>query len=850
MNMRELKFYLILFLISGFPVFLFSAQIDENTALEKAQQFYNQNEKSALRSASDFQLVYTCKDTTKTLLRSASANENIYYYIFNVGNNGFVIVSGNDATKSILGYSSESAFSVNNIPANLQSWIDFYKSEIKYAIDAGLRSSVLDSTTTSALSSTDSVKPLLGNIKWDQDNPYNYLCPYNKNTGEHAETGCIATAMAQIMKYYNWPVTGTGSNKDKTAYYGTLSVTFNKTKYNWSHMLDSYELTTTGVQDTAVATLMYHCGVAANMDYNIAENGGSSAYLQDVGNALINNFGYSSNAQLYERNYFNSPQWDSLIKTELKAGRPIIYTGSTESISHAFLCDGYDTNDLFHINWGWGGYYNGYFELSALDYSSSGANKTIDGFSQSQTILAGIQKSGTTLSVNYQLGIYKDGMASLAPFFPVSIKDSVSFGVLNTGLNSFTGKFGIGLFKNGVYQSLLAAVSSNALPNYYGYFDDNKLSFNISLNGLYDGSYQLYAVYMPADSSSWSIIKGTNNLNNYLNVVINNGTVTISGPVNTPDLSLTQPLVLSGKAYNNRTAKFNLVVKNAGTEFYSNLGIYIYSPSDTSAHQYVDYGTVCIPADATDSFTIDGNISCAAGNYYAVAVYDTTNSFSTDAFSPIGPANYNPIVINILAEPATPVLKLNGKITLSCDTIVYRNEIFTLNANITNTGGYFDSELVAFVFPPTGGASVSYLDPKTVYIDQGETQFVTLTGSLSIDSGSYIIGLCYKDSDSYEYISPKDSDFLYLKLIDLPSQNVVSDTSSINIEIYPNPVTSVLNIQTSLVIKQIEVIDLFGRILRKRANTSSLNISSLQSGIYVLRIETDQGKKKIKFIKK
>jgi hypothetical protein len=805
-----------------------------------------------LRSTPDFQLIYTCKDTTSLL---KSANATVYYYIFNIstGNQeGFIIVSGNDATKPILGYSNEGAFSIDKIPSNLQSWLNFYKTEIKYAMDAGLSSLSLDSDsifTASSLRSTSSVEPLLGYIKWDQESPFNLLCPYDKTAGEQTLTGCIATAMAQIMKYYKWPEKGTGTGQDLVSNYGTLSVNFSKTNYDWNNMADSYNSSTTGIQDTAVATLMYHCGVAVDMEYGTSA---SSAYDKNIANAFINNFGYDANIQRYTREFFTASEWDNLVKTELNATRPVIYSGNTDSIGHTFVCDGYDSNDFFHINWGWGGRYNGYFELSSLESSSPGINGIIGGFSQNQDIIAGIKKPDGISNTNYQIDLYSNGLTSSTSSVSInnSTSLSLSYGIINYGLNTYSGELGIGLYKNGVFQSVLKPIYSiSSLQSDYGYFGDNQLSFNVSLGNLAsETTYQLYAIYMPADSSSWSIIRGTNSLNNYLNLAINNGIATITKPDNTPVLTLTQALSLSGKAYKNKTANFSLTVKNTGTEFYSNIGIYLYSLSDTSAHQYVNYGVVCIPSGATDTLTIGGNITCATGSYYAVAVYDTTNACATNCFKPISPANYNPISINILAEPASPVLNLNNKISLSDGPIIYRNKVMTVNANITNTGGYFDSELIAFIFPLTGGTSLDYLDPKTAYIDQNETKTITLTGALSLDSGSYLIGLYYSsDSSSWTSINPRDSCFLTFTLAN--QIDSITDTDSVNLKIYPNPVKDVLNIQTPETIEQIEIFDLLGRILKKETNTSTTVVSNLHSGVYLLRIKTEKRIKTFRFIK-
>ena len=166
-----------------------------------------------------------------------------------------------------------------------------------------------------------SVAPLLGGIKWDQGSPYNNLCPIiNDSTSERAATGCVATAMAQVMKYHSWPVSGTGSNTYTPNWFTTsLSVDFSKATYDWANMTDICNSSSTAIQKDAVATLMYHAGVSVNMMYGEY----SSASSLNMAKALIGYFNYDSNIQSYYRDYYSKPEWEGLIKAELNAGRPV-----------------------------------------------------------------------------------------------------------------------------------------------------------------------------------------------------------------------------------------------------------------------------------------------------------------------------------------------------------------------------------------------------------------------------------------------------------------------------------------------------------------------------------------------
>jgi hypothetical protein len=821
--------------------------------------------KSVTRS--DFKLNYIRTDVTPTVKASAATTSSstattdstAYYYVYNVGSSqGFVIVSGDDAVKPVLGYALQGSFSTTNIPSNVQGWLDLYKKEIQYAMKAKESTASLNTATTSTTSNTspqltDSVAPLLGDILWDQDSPYNLFCPYNKTYKEYTETGCVATAMAQIMKYYQWPVTGKGSESYSDSPYGTLSVDFSKVTYDWTDMQNSYGATTTAKQDTAVATLMYDCGVAAKMQYDIAENGGSAATLSDAGTALINNFGYDTGLQSYDRSLFTESQWENLIQSELNALRPILYSGDTDVDGHAFVCDGYDSNDLYHINWGWSGLFNGYFQLSALNPDWPGSGGETGGFTQYQQILTGIQKPTATSHVSYELGTYYQGLtSSVSSLSSISTQSlSLSFGFINYALNNYTGHVGVGLYKNGVFQKTLSSASISSLQPYY-YYESYPFS-NISLSGLSAGSYQIYAIYEPSDSTSWSIMKQSTGFSNYLNVAISGTTATIQAPATSPVLTLSQPVQVSENAYRNKTGVFTVNITNTGTEFYSYLGLYIHSKTNSALNQYVDTDVVCIPAGATQTVVFSGTLTTSPGAYYATVLADSTNSYSNKKYKykEIGPVADNAVSFNILSTPSSPKLTLNSVLAFTnggTSTTVYNNQEITLTANITNKGGYFDSTLVAFVFPKAGGQSLTTLDPKTIYLDSLGTQTVTLRGLIDLDPGTYFFGLFYYAGGWVE-CTPASSAQLSFYLDD--TNTAVPEVTTSGWSVYPNPVSDMLymnglNDETATVI----VFDVSGKmVMSKQLTSNMINVSVLANGIYILRVTTADSVHTSRFVK-
>ncbi|MDR1809243.1 MAG: thiol protease/hemagglutinin PrtT [Prevotella sp.] len=402
-----MKKILCLLLVSFvFAIYGYSKQRTEAEALALAKSFCN--DVSTLRTGGSLSLAHAVSTDRSVLL---STNDNVCYYIFNKGSEGFVVVSGDDRAKDILGYSDGGAFNYATAPENFKYWLNFYAEEINYLLAQPEDNIALpegyadDEISESATAYAAEVQPLLDAIKWGQGSPYNNLCPktYNNKT---TLTGCVATGMAQVMNYYSWPDKGVGSNSYvPDSVKQTVSVNFSQTTYDWANMTPTYNLLSTQAQKDAVATLMYHCGVAVNMNYDTSANGGSGASPVDMGKGMVKHFKYDGGMQLYSRDYYSATGWANMLKAELNAARPVLYCGTSETEGgHLFVCDGYDSNGRFHINWGWSGSSDGYFELSALRPSSLGL--TAKGFNSKQAMTVGIQPQTVNPAISYV--IYAD----------------------------------------------------------------------------------------------------------------------------------------------------------------------------------------------------------------------------------------------------------------------------------------------------------------------------------------------------------------------------------------------------------------------------------------------------------
>lgn len=302
-----------------------------------------------------------------------------FYLFTRQDGDGFVLVAADDRVQPILGYSTENSF-ISPLPAHVTWFLNGYEQGIAYCKEYNMRATS-DITTqwlrliegTYSPRDTTAVSPLL-TTTWDQSPYYNNLCP--DSSGVHALTGCVATATSQVMKFWNWPSIGLGSYSYIHETFGYQFADFGNTFYDWSNMPNSLDSSSTTTQVNAVATLMYHVGVAVKMNYGLH---GSSAYANSYGysllpcseNALKDYFRYKNTIHSVYREDVTDSVWISTLNSELNAGRPIIERGRGDVGGHVFVCDGYDNNGLYHINWGWGGYLNGYFAHDNLSPDSA-----------------------------------------------------------------------------------------------------------------------------------------------------------------------------------------------------------------------------------------------------------------------------------------------------------------------------------------------------------------------------------------------------------------------------------------------------------------------------------------------
>lgn len=407
------------------------------------------------------------------------------YYVFpNANSKGFTIVSGDDRLPEIVGYSSQGSYDENNLPEGFISFMKAYQNlynKVNLGDAEALKKlaeiKAWRNKKNASAETSSAVAPLLGNIEWDQTSPYNNMCP--KYDSVHvAATGCVATAMAQVMAYYKYPKQ---LKADIPGYVNRWNgipmeiptITREEGIYDWDNMLPKYnkEANATQQQKDAVAKLMYHCGAAVQMNYGPESAAAVSA------TKLAKYFGYDADLMMdLNRATFTLDKWMQIIDTELAAGRPVLYSGQASDGGHQFICDGKDGEGLYHINWGWSGSQNGYFDLSLLnpEKGGTGSGNSTEGYNRLCSMTIGIAPDNGV--VDAPLATVPDIKAMNYGFLETTTKDTrenpdeafdfwLDYGLGNQTYQAFSGYVALGILqKDGSYRIVSQKAHINVDP--------------------------------------------------------------------------------------------------------------------------------------------------------------------------------------------------------------------------------------------------------------------------------------------------------------------------------------------------------------------------------------------------
>lgn len=673
-------------------------------------------------------------------------NENEYdTYIFNIGSDdGFVIVSG--TSNNIIGYSKSGHVDLANIPDNFKNSLEKVSKNTKrnnllYA------NKPLDEAVTyndnDTIKFPNEVLPLLGEIEWGQSFPYNMYCPVINDT--ICPTGCVATAMAQVLGYWKRPDKGIGAKTYTCNNVGEISVEFSQTTYDWANICDQYSSISSEAQNKAIAELMYHCGVAMEMKYNT--KGSSPSGISYVEDAYRNHFGFS-NMHIIENKYFSDKTWIKFLKTELENGRPIEYSGkdTIQNAAHAFVLDGYDENNLFHVNWGWSGLYNCYFRLDALEPSTQ--NYSSDSWATTQTI-PNDYIEGFCEKMYFPVA---QSMSSSNTSAKLGGKISVTiYKVINAGNDTLIGKAGLGLYKaNGTLVSSAYYWDFSKLKRQQNLYSSLEHTFTIPTN-LENGLYYIRAIFKPSDNDSDIFLHGLYGQPNYLCVEVKDGTASIYSPQKESINLKVDTIAYRGENLcRNFNGEFTLKITNTenAAQYHSYIGLLLVNENDSSEKYLISKNYVEISPLETQTLTFTDTIHANTGTYKLYVMYDTDNlPIDCEDLYSIG-SSIDAEVIDV--ERAE--LVVTQEFAVENKDNVPKDNIQVHDIHVKNIGTPLKGYVKAGVYDQTIEKWVGVFDEQEIDMANGEEAILSFQSPyMNLDNGEYMIFVLYGGFDTHTY---------------------------------------------------------------------------------------------------
>ena len=830
-----MKKYLHLLLLLILPLSLYAKERTPGEALDVAKDFFASHEMVSTRSSASVALVATSDQLFPSKKISTFSNQSAFY-VFNKGGDAFVIVSGDDRLEAVLGYSLINEFEAENIPINLKSWLKSYVKEYEYIQQAAPDAFNSRQLTSVTRSYPTSVSPLLGEIMWDQSTPYNDKCPtYN---GEHSVTGCVATAMAQVMRYHNYPTKGKGSNSYTTSSLNlSASFDFASTTFDWANMLPQYiSGSYTTAQADAVATLMYACGVSVDMDYTTDESGAQPTAAAE---ALINYFEYNSNIRYLLRDYFSYSEWIDLIKTELSNSRPILYDGQSTEGGHEFVFDGYDENDMVHVNWGWSGANDGYFAISALAPSSlgiGGGNNLGGGFSYDQGMIIGIQTSST--STTYQSYFLTSEMTPASKSISLGGSTTFSFtDFYNMSTNFTGGELAIIAEINGV-QTVLATQTLPTIKAGYGIasFSMSSVTFPSSLS---TGTYLVYAATKASGvTNSLSRVRGMMGAATQYYATVSGSSVTLSDYWG--DINLAATVDIKHDLYCTLLGDFTMTINNNSNtqEYFGEVGVGFVSNGSLVAvvdplQIYMSAGETALALTVSD--TLSSTITEGTYDIYPVAQWGSTYYTIGDGQS-----------VTVSSDPGVGTLSVSSFAVASSEVEYGDDVTITAQLSVAGTSSIYSGTLAVIVFDSSGTTSQGVF-LSNVFFDESPFSF-SFSFNPELSVGSYLMAL-------YEYTTTysQATNGLSFTIVEPTGIKDATIGENANMIMYPTPADEYVNIVSGNDFNRVKVFDLAGAMVIDQAisNTTAyqLNVADLPTGNYLLVITSGNKTYSQKFMK-
>ena len=765
--MTAMKRYFLSLLTLTLSFAVFAAPRSEEQAKEIAYNHFCQNgntrvKAKALSARPDLILAGTSssllgkgyKAKASNLVSTAEA-----LYVYNLGQEAYVIVSGDDVAEPILAFGNEGAFDTGCLPDNLRYWLQTYADEMEYALAhpaTGFATRAGSSANAMLRSDLpEHVEPLMTyggkRIQWDQNEPFYNDCP--KFQGYISVAGCVATALAQIVYYHRWPAKGQGGRKNYITATHRLSqdIDFNSLRFDYDQMLPRYyHGSFTEEQGAEAARLTHALGVAVEMDYSPS---GSGALSMDVGNAMVKHFGYDKNIHYAIRDFFTLDEWVEMIKTELSQGRPICYAGTSKSVGHQFVFEGYDKDNLVYVNWGWAGMSDGYFRLSALAPSSlgtGGGTSSTGGFIFNQAMWIGMQApSEESLPGSFFI---VDGESVEVDKTHLFLGQELTLSTKNyyNGSVDFCGDLCMILENttNGI-QTELSDSKSMKVNSGAGFKSTSSpvLSFSGILPvGTDDGDYLLYTASRIPEEPRWSRIRTRAGYNDRYLVRISEGSATIMPVVTEPkgEGSLTSDHAI----YTRCRSKFTARVRNTGTSEYFGLAhVAVYHETNGSIDLIALCGEeqVSLPVGEEVDILFNAAIEAMSGKTLTTGDYKACVIVEhQDKYIQIS----DPIDINIKRMPS-------GMASLTLTDIqvhginMAMDGLLSGSFEVKNTRSVYSGELGIIVFADKASSGSLYWDTE-VFLEKDNTERLTFSIPAQWLPGKYKASIRYNEGYTNE----------------------------------------------------------------------------------------------------
>jgi len=825
-------------------------------------------------------------------------------YIYNIGDNGFVIIAGNTVLPPVLAWSDQGVFpDMEEAPSNFADWIAHYSEMIDFAVANGIQSEAEVQRQWDEAShgifvtrNVTTVDPLVS-TRWNQDCYYNEYCPatgggwWGGGPCGHVYAGCVATAMAQVMKFWEYPTTGFGSHSYVHNTYGEQSANFGATTYRWDEMPNEV-----WNHNDAVATLLYHCGVSVNMNYSAS---GSGAQSRDVETAVRSYFGYCG-AKYREKTAYNQEAWNAMLRAELDQGHPIYYSGANGDSGHAFVCDGYDDSDRFHFNFGWSGSGDAFY-----------TTYDVNGFNQGQAVVTNMVPMNIQASADGIIYVSADGTGDGSSWENATNKLQYATALSSGGGTKVWVKKGIYYGDTTDPEGAFSISESNRI---YGSFNgDEAPDYDLSLRDfdknatILDGQGKRRVLLQDQAFSSgreaiwdgFTIQNGAAGsgagayLNNYVtlsncNIVSNaatmfGGGVYINSTGGTAKVNLTKCIITDnsasmgggvcdriGATYTNCNLSNNTATTKGG-------GLYLYNNTEPTFKN-------CIFAN---------NTAKEAGGMYARGKFTAYNcnfvmNLATESIGGVYHEErhnkyYSCIIWGNVAngQPSQTDGVSDYEYCAVQGGVEGTENIDLAAANNGSEPGVF----VRFIHPASGaGADYHNNDwsvrPRSICLNAGKPNTTGLGntdiyGNTRLQKGRVDIGavescasltkiedVLYESDFPYWFFSrPLTEPGYYTAVLDgqdcdsvigltLDVLLGVSETENSNVSVWPNPTDGILYIEAEC-IEAIEVRNLLGQVILRAKETNAIDLSDLENGVYFLMVTDQNGlKTSIKVVKK